>query len=112
VKRERILLSLFTLLISSSLACVASGVLVVPIPSPTAVIPIVTESGLGALDASHVLFCDVNTWALNVRGGPSVSWNVIRQLKYGDHVRVTEWWEGWGMVAPAEWVNARYLKCR
>lgn len=49
---------------------------------------------------------------LNVRGGPSVSWSVDRQLKHGDKVTVTDWEKGWAMIGAAEWVNGDYLKCQ
>jgi len=96
----------------SSLACAASAV---SAPTePTEATPILAVAiNSDVVEPSRVIWCEVSALeSLNVRGGPAVSWAVLYQLSNGDRVRVTDWFHGWAMVKPAEWVNGDYLRCQ
>lgn len=101
---------LFSLIVLSiSLACQLSAVSSQPLVEFTPILD--GDDRAEVLPVMRVRWCEVISDGLNVRGGPSVNWSVKRQLIRGEKVRVTEWFAGWGMIAPAEWVKIRYLKC-
>lgn len=103
MKGLRIFVLFFILLNLSSLACLQSAAVV----STEKV-----DYSSDPVELPQVYFCEVIALEhLNVRGGPAVSWDIIRQLDHGDIVRVSRWWQGWAMIAAAEWVNGDYLRC-
>ncbi len=53
----------------------------------------------------YVVCADV----LHVRSGPRFGASVQGYKYRGDAVTVTEFFDGWGMIAPARWVKLEYL---
>lgn len=107
MQRVKLFVLVFSLI---SLACNASAASV-SVPILSAPLPVKAESD--PLVPGHEWDCEVIALeAVNVRGGPAVSWEIIRQLKRGEKVHAVANWKGWYMIGTAEWVNGRYLKCQ
>ena len=112
------LIGLISLIGLTSLACMTSAVMVVPEASPTVAVVATLEVGNEAVQAELELLdewipesfdFEVCADVLHVRSGPRFGAPVVGYKYRGDLVTVTEFFDGWGMIAPARWVKVIYL---
>lgn len=56
----------------------------------------------------NVLKATVSAYSLTVRDGASANCRAVRWLKKGDDVTIIRENNGWGEIAPGEWINLKY----
>lgn len=111
------LLAYSVLLLVSGLSCMTSAVMVSPEVSPT----VTMVSQVQVSDDAGFESEELQDWipktqdyevcvdVLHVRTGPRYGAPVEEYVYRGDVVTVTEYFDGWAMIAPARWVKLKHL---